>query len=61
MGRGGLATVYLAQDLKHVRPVALKVLHPERGWPSGGKCVGQRSALRVFFHAKVGIDDSQSR
>jgi serine/threonine-protein kinase len=29
LGRGGMATVYLAQDLKHERPVALKVLLPE--------------------------------
>ena len=29
LGRGGMATVFLAQDLKHDRPVALKVLHPE--------------------------------
>ena len=28
LGRGGMATVYLAQDLKHHRPVALKVLRP---------------------------------
>jgi serine/threonine protein kinase/Flp pilus assembly protein TadD len=28
VGRGGMATVYLAQDLKHRRPVAVKVLHP---------------------------------
>ncbi|MGH7513865.1 MAG: protein kinase domain-containing protein [Gemmatimonadales bacterium] len=29
LGRGGMATVFLAQDLRHDRPVALKVLHPE--------------------------------
>jgi TolB-like protein len=29
IGRGGMATVYLAQDTKHHRPVAFKVLHPE--------------------------------
>src|ERR1700674_5516672 len=29
LGRGGMATVFLAQDTKHHRPVALKVLHPE--------------------------------
>ena len=29
IGRGGMATVYLAEDLKHHRPVAVKVLHPD--------------------------------
>ncbi len=29
IGRGGMASVYLAEDLRHERPVALKVLHPE--------------------------------
>jgi TolB-like protein/Flp pilus assembly protein TadD len=29
LGQGGMATVYLARDLKHARPVALKVLRPE--------------------------------
>ena len=29
LGRGGMATVYLAEDLKHERQVALKVLLPE--------------------------------
>ena len=29
LGQGGMATVYLAEDLKHDRKVALKVLKPE--------------------------------
>jgi len=31
IGRGGMATVYLARDLKHSRNIALKVLNPELG------------------------------
>ncbi|HEU4786350.1 MAG TPA: serine/threonine-protein kinase [Gemmatimonadaceae bacterium] len=29
LGAGGMATVYLAHDLKHHRKVAIKLLHPE--------------------------------
>ncbi len=29
LGRGGMATVYLARETKHERQVAIKVLHPE--------------------------------
>src|SRR5881394_3069899 len=31
IGRGGMATVYLARDVRHNRKVALKVLKPELG------------------------------
>ncbi|HET6795661.1 MAG TPA: protein kinase [Gemmatimonadales bacterium] len=31
LGRGGMSTVYLADDLKHHRKVAIKVLRPELG------------------------------
>ena len=31
LGQGGMATVYLAHDLKHERDVAIKVLHPDLG------------------------------
>jgi Tol biopolymer transport system component len=36
LGVGGMATVYLAQDLKHDRPVAIKVLDPELAVVIGG-------------------------
>jgi serine/threonine-protein kinase len=37
IGRGGMATVYLAEEVKHRRPVAIKVLHPEPGQALGGE------------------------
>jgi formylglycine-generating enzyme required for sulfatase activity len=37
VGAGGMATVYLAQDLKHNRNVALKVLRPELAAALGGE------------------------
>jgi serine/threonine-protein kinase len=37
LGRGGMATVFLAEDLKHGRRVAIKVLHPELAAALGGE------------------------
>ena len=37
LGQGGMATVYLAHDLKHDRDVAIKVLHPDLGAALGGE------------------------
>jgi TolB-like protein/Tfp pilus assembly protein PilF len=37
LGRGGMATVFLARDLRHDRAVALKVLHPELGLSLGAE------------------------
>jgi len=39
IGRGGMATVYLAEDLKHHRQVAIKVLRPElaAAWATHGR------------------------
>ncbi|HEY4130157.1 MAG TPA: serine/threonine-protein kinase [Gemmatimonadaceae bacterium] len=36
LGAGGMATVYLAHDIKHDRDVAIKVLHPDLGAALGG-------------------------
>ena len=37
VGRGGMATVYLAEDLKHERNVAIKVLHCDRAAALGAE------------------------
>jgi len=37
LGAGGMATVYLAHDLKHERDVAIKALHPDLGAALGGE------------------------
>lgn len=37
IGRGGMAAVFLAEDRKHERQVAIKVLHPELAQAIGGE------------------------
>src|ERR1051326_5928710 len=37
IGRGGMATVYLARDQRHDRDVAIKVLHPDLGAALGAE------------------------
>ena len=37
LGQGGMATVYLAHDIKHDRDVAIKVLHPDLAAALGGE------------------------
>ncbi len=60
LGRGGMATVYLAEDLKHGRRVALKVLRPEIA-PALGADRFQREiaiAARLQHPHIVGLFDS---
>src|SRR5205814_7292236 len=37
IGQGGMATVYIAHDVKHDRDVAIKVLHPDLGAALGSE------------------------
>lgn len=37
LGAGGMATVYLSEDLRHGREVAIKVLHPDLGAALGAE------------------------
>jgi serine/threonine protein kinase len=46
LGAGGMATVYLAEDLKHKRKVAVKVLRPELAVILGGERFLKESKLR---------------
>ncbi len=43
LGQGGMATVYLAEDIKHDRKVAIKVLHPEPAVPPTADSHAHRS------------------
>ena len=60
IGRGGFATVFLAHDLQHDRPVALKVLHPEVAATLGPERFRQeiRLAARLQHPYVLGVFDS---
>ncbi len=60
VGRGGMAVVYRAQDTRHDRPVALKVLHPEIAAVLGTQRFFQeiRLAARLNHPHIVALHDS---
>src|SRR6185503_2302196 len=45
LGAGGMATVYVARDLRHRRQVALKVMRPDLGGGSGAEGEGGAKLL----------------
>jgi eukaryotic-like serine/threonine-protein kinase len=49
VGAGATATVYLAEDLKHERPVAIKVLHPT----FRGALVAKRFSREIHYLAQL--------
>jgi serine/threonine protein kinase len=49
LGAGGMATVYLAEDLKHDRKVAIKVLRPELAAVLGAERFLKFARPRVIF------------
>ncbi|HEY9228241.1 MAG TPA: protein kinase [Gemmatimonadaceae bacterium] len=60
LGRGGMAAVYLAHDVKHDRQVAIKVLHPELAATLGGERFEReiRLAAKLQHPHILGMHDS---
>jgi tetratricopeptide (TPR) repeat protein len=60
LGRGGMAVVFRAQDLKHSRPVAIKVIRPEVGSVVGAERFHRevRIAARLQHPNIVAVYDS---
>ncbi len=57
LGAGGMATVYLAHDLKHDRDVAIKLLHPDLAAALGG----DRFLTEIKTTARLQLCDNQHR
>src|SRR5437764_12661965 len=62
VGRGGMATVYVAEDLRHERRVAIKVLSPDLAASLGADRFARkiRSAARLNHPNTLTIYDSGS-
>ena len=60
LGRGGMATVYLAHDLKNDRDVAVKVLHADLGAALGTERFEREiHFVSRFSHPNIlAVDDS---
>ena len=54
LGRGGWATVYLAVDRKHERPVAIKLFHPQLAASLGtGRFLQEIRLVAQFQHPYI--------
>ena len=59
LGRGGMATVYLAHDIKHDRPVALKVVHEDAAGVTPARFLREiRTAARLQHPHILPVHDS---
>ncbi len=60
LGQGGMATVFLAHDLRHERDVAIKVLHPELAASMGAERFEREIKLAAKLHHPhiLGLFDS---
>src|SRR5688500_6685442 len=54
LGTGGMATVYLAEDLRHHRKVAIKVLHPDLSQSLGTeRCLREIETTASLRHPHI--------
>jgi eukaryotic-like serine/threonine-protein kinase len=53
LGRGGMATVFLAHDLRHDRPVALKAFHPQLGTEFGERFLREIRVAAKLNHPHI--------